>query len=121
MSAPAGLAASEFAGAIRVVRELEAATKRHLVVLHVAVRAGSAWDILDCPWLDVPDLTRGLTRWPYTCPGRSPNGRVCTRRAPHTGRHAAGDGTHVTAVWGTGAGTASAVALAAALGVVSRG
>ena len=101
MSAPTGLAASEFAGAIRVVRELQAATKRHLAVLQVAARAGFAWDILDHPWLDVPDLTRGLTRWPYTCPGRSPNGRVCTRLAPHSHRHAAGDGIRITAVWST--------------------
>ena len=101
MSAPTGLRASEFAGAIRVVRELEAATRRHLAVLQVAARAAFTWDITGYPGVDVPDLTRGLIRWPYTCPGRSPNGRVCTRRAPHTGRHAAGDGTRITAVWST--------------------
>lgn len=100
MSAPAGLAASEFAHAIAVVRRLEAATRWHLAALQVAVCLDFAWDILDHPDVDVPDLTRGLTRWPYTCRGRSPNGRVCSRRAPHTGRHAAGDGTRITAVWG---------------------
>ncbi len=57
---------------------------------------------------DVPDLTTG--RWPTACDNRHPwtlatvQGTrevttVCTRRAHHTGRHAAGAFGRVIAVW----------------------
>lgn len=54
----------------------------------------------------IPDLTGGV--WPSTCnarthftlPGRRAAVASCTRRAASTGRHAAGNGTHVVAVWG---------------------
>lgn len=56
----------------------------------------------------IPDLTGGV--WPamcnarghFTLPGRRYAVASCTRRAAHTGRHAAGDGTSVIAVWGDG-------------------
>lgn len=58
----------------------------------------------------VPDLTRG--RWPLMCQVRSalvlnhhePVKRryVCTRIAGHTGRHAAGSGGRIVAVWAGG-------------------
>lgn len=62
-----------------------------------------AWDLLDYRDVVVPDLTRGLKTWPYMCAARRPGPdvpRMCTRRAGHTGRHAAGNGTQIVAVWG---------------------
>ena len=44
------------------------------------------------------DLPPDLTSGPVCC--RAQWGRwVCTRRPGHTGRHAAGTGTHIVAVW----------------------
>ncbi|MGN8245265.1 hypothetical protein ACTHAM_002384 [Cellulomonas soli] len=63
----------------------------------------------------VLDLTRGARCWPLGwCMARSGlveqvgqqqlRAFVCTRIAAHTGRHAAGDGLRVHAVWGRGFG-----------------
>ncbi len=51
----------------------------------------------------VPDLTRSC--WPSVCTARTRRSLgtahwTCTRRAGHTGRHAAGDGCFILAVWG---------------------
>ncbi len=45
-----------------------------------------------------PDTTRG--RWPNMCSARLGQDWTCTRIAAHTGRHAAGTGEHIAAVWG---------------------
>ena len=47
----------------------------------------------------VPDLTN-QRRWKQKwCAGRHKNEWLCTRRVGHTGRHAAGDGNVIVAVW----------------------
>ncbi len=59
-----------------------------------------AWSVLSCPEVFIPDLTCG--RWPGACDQRGTvDGRewVCTRRSPHSGRHAAGVAGRVVAVW----------------------
>lgn len=72
----------------------------------LARRTGIAWHegVDTARW--VPDLTCGA--WPAACGARAEFRRpgaavtfraVCTRRASHTGRHAAGHGGRVVAVW----------------------
>lgn len=59
-------------------------------------RVEMGWDRGECP----PDLTFSLARpLDSVCQGTNPRGYVCTRSADHTGRHAAGDGTYILAVW----------------------
>lgn len=50
------------------------------------------------PTAPIPDLTPA----PHTmtpCCSAGWRGLVCTRLPGHTGRHAAGDGQHIVAVW----------------------
>ena len=47
-----------------------------------------------------PDLTPSLIPGARHCCADHPHGLSCTRRAGHTGRHAAGDGDVIVAVWG---------------------
>jgi hypothetical protein len=65
------------------------------------VRAATAWirgDEHAPDW--VPDLTTGLARDRPYCKAREPRKDFwCTRLLGHTGRHAAGDGTRIVAVW----------------------
>lgn len=55
--------------------------------------------------VDTPDLTRPLRRWDHMCAATGPaldadGAPACTRRAGHTGRHAAGYARHgIRAVW----------------------
>lgn len=61
------------------------------------------WHALDATTADYrrlpPDLTGWAQRnWRVDCPARRP-GVWCTRPAGHTGRHAAGDGVKILAVW----------------------
>lgn len=76
-------------------------------------RSEIAWNLDSHPdALDVPDVTSH--GWPDECGARwvvesrdpahlFPRAFVCTRRTEHTGRHAAGTFTRVTAVWSDGA------------------
>lgn len=60
----------------------------------------TAWTIQTYPRAWVVDLTRGW--WPRACQARAlvdGRGWQCTRRCRHTGRHAAGAGGRVVAVW----------------------
>lgn len=51
------------------------------------------------PTSPIPDLTPSLLPGIRYCDG-SWRGFVCTRPSGHTGRHAAGDGEFIVAVWG---------------------
>lgn len=46
-----------------------------------------------------PDLTSRMPGARHCC-AEHPHGLVCTRLPGHTGRHAAGDGDFIVAVWG---------------------
>lgn len=46
-----------------------------------------------------PDLTPSLLPGAHHCCARHPNGCICTRLPGHTGRHAAGTGSHIIVVW----------------------
>lgn len=48
-----------------------------------------------------PNLTRG--QWPHMCDSRLSDAFTCTRTTGHTGRHAAGAGDCIVAVWSGGA------------------
>lgn len=67
--------------------------------------------LLRVGWIRCPDLTLSGSDWTYGGPplacregsdGLSA-GYVCTRRKGHGGRHAAGTGEIIVAVWGDGA------------------
>jgi hypothetical protein len=63
------------------------------------MRAGYTWTVHDSGVQREnlpPDLTLINS---VVCPGRHPVGYWCTRPEGHTGRHAAGNGTHILAVW----------------------
>ena len=48
-----------------------------------------------------PDLTPSLLPGAGRCNAwYHPHGLICTRLSGHTGRHAAGDGDFIVAVWG---------------------
>ena len=47
-----------------------------------------------------PDLTPSLLPAARLCCADHPHGLICTRLPGHTGRHAAGDGDFIVAVWG---------------------
>ena len=51
------------------------------------------------PTAPIPDLTPSAHTMAPCC-GAGWRGLVCTRLRGHTGRHAAGDGQHIVAVWG---------------------
>lgn len=76
--------------------------QRHLYVERLLERRWeSGWIVEDAATSTTslpPDLTRG--RWPNMCTARHGQDWTCTRIADHTGRHAAGDGEHIVAVWG---------------------
>jgi hypothetical protein len=69
----------------------------------------TAWDSSDARCIDYEDLPIDLTPggvagrplcWRASgVAGASRNGWMCTRPVGHTGRHAAGDGRRVRAVW----------------------
>jgi hypothetical protein len=65
------------------------------------MRAATAWirgDEHAPDW--VPDLTIQLARDRPCCKAREGRkGFICTRLLGHTGRHAAGDGERIVAVW----------------------
>lgn len=50
------------------------------------------------PTAPIPDLTPSAHTMAPCC-GAGWRGFVCTRLPGHTGRHAAGDGQHIVAVW----------------------
>ena len=50
------------------------------------------------PTAPIPDLTPSAHTMAPCC-GAGWRGLVCTRLPGHTGRHAAGDGQHIVAVW----------------------
>jgi hypothetical protein len=68
------------------------------------LRGRNRWEYrTESEWTLPPDLTLTGQGWRA---GQSRilclvmwHGRQCTRRAGHTGRHAAGNGTHIVAVW----------------------
>ena len=47
-----------------------------------------------------PDLTSWLPFGELHCGATNSRGLICTRLPGHTGRHAAGDGEFIVAVWG---------------------
>ena len=47
-----------------------------------------------------PDLTPSLMPGARHCCAEHPHSLICTRLPGHTGRHAAGDGDFIIAVWG---------------------
>ena len=53
----------------------------------------------DGPIVLPPDLTPWLTFDVPHCGATNSRGLICTRLLGHTGRHAAGDGQHIVAVW----------------------
>ena len=57
------------------------------------------WDE-DGPIVLPPDLTPWLTFDAPHCGAKNSRGLICTRLRWHTGRHAAGDGDFIVAVWG---------------------
>ena len=63
-----------------------------------AVNEWSLWDE-GGPTNLPPDLTPSAHTMTPCC-GAGWRGLVCTRLRGHTGRHAAGDGQHIVAVWG---------------------
>lgn len=85
---------------LKVLEDL-AADRPHVRALALLEeRWGDGWSVENpelVPGLP-PDTTRG--RWPHLCTARVRSDWACTRIAGHTGRHAAGDGEHVVAVWG---------------------
>ena len=68
---------------------------------HLRFDAAIEWS----PWSEggpaspIPDLTPSAHTMAPCC-GAGWRGLVCTRLRGHTGRHAAGDGQHIVAVWG---------------------
>ena len=66
---------------------------------HLRIDAAIGWSHRDegGPTNLPPDLTPSLLPGVRHC--CAPHGLVCTRLAGHTGRHAAGDGDFILAVW----------------------
>ena len=65
-----------------------------------AVNEWSRWDE-GGPTSLPPDLTPRLLPGARHCRAwHHPHGLICTRLLGHTGRHAAGDGDFIVAVWG---------------------
>lgn len=64
-----------------------------------AVNEWSLWDE-GGPTSLPPDLTPSRPPGAGHCRAWHPHGLICSRRAGHTGRHAAGDGDFIVAVWG---------------------
>jgi hypothetical protein len=104
-AAPAGEAYVPLGRSARS-RLLLAAILSATTAIEVAEREGIRWHAAIDGGHPVPDLTCG--RWPRACGARAefvvPGAPVrhratCTRRAGHTGRHAAGSGGVVVAVW----------------------
>ena len=63
-----------------------------------AVNEWSRWDE-GGPTSLPPDLTPWLPFGAPHCGATNSRGLICTRLLGHTGRHAAGDGQHIVAVW----------------------
>lgn len=101
---------------VTVVRELlDAPDPRHVRAMRAEAlyhrRRNITWNEIEDGWHDdVPDLT--AHSWPMVCNARSraiklpsfedsgaSHQYICTRRAFHTGRHAAGFMGRITAVW----------------------
>lgn len=106
---PAALAAMEEVAPLLIARRPEY-DDAQLAALRVAVdarrRAGISWNRDKDSGPTTPDLTGG--KWPTMCDARWRDLRpgwaltfayTCTRPASHTGRHAAGNGVRVVAVW----------------------
>ena len=64
-----------------------------------AVNEWSRWDE-GGPTNLPPDLTPPFRPGAHYCRAEHPHGVICTRLLGHTGRHAAGDGDFIFAVWG---------------------
>ena len=66
------------------------------------INAAIEWSLWDegGPTSLPPDLTPSLLPVARLCCADQPHGLICTRLPGHTGRHAAGDGDFIVAVWG---------------------